>query len=524
MTDLLHDTDFWRFHTSGEGTMDLPLYLKMLEIFINTGEIAGKGIAWTEDKPWREYKDPLLQYLVRLMSDAEIKARVLVDKFAGKIFYTTVGRFVVDCVHYEQFLSQRQWTERNNMKEVVQWSTERKIQAWQSLLAEIGEKHEDDGFDKEFFEKRFSRGTPDDWKSWEKMVADWEEAANEQRRKATEKRISGAGGRLDKTISKLLDNAHRKQQEAKVSERQAVQAWLMMDGRWTETEFERRITLVRLQDRYPQIEEVVKKMGRISANDGNDRLASTIGRGQKMEHSAGSDIEGVTIGNNLNSMLPSEAALYMDDELEDAFLYKFVRHRLQTFRYKSNMSKPLRHLSFQSATRKGPMIVCVDTSASMYGVPQRIVKSMLALLEETAENLSRDCFLIDFSVSIRAIDLMQRRKEKLYESIGLSKNEYEFQRGELPFIGGGTSAVAMMDLLFRLLDSDDRYINADVLWVSDFLIPFPDNSYIRRMDTYRKTGTRFYGMRIVPEETKATEWQPKFDHIFPILYRELRRY
>ena len=299
----------------------------------------------------------------------------------------------------------------------------------------------------------------------------------------------------------------------------------MTDGRWTETEFERNLTLVKLQDRYPQIEEVVKKMGRIADNGGSDHLTATSGRGQKIEHSSGSDIEGITIGNDLNAMLPSEAALYMDDELEDAFLYKFVRRRLQTFRYKSNMSKPSRQISFHTASRKGPMIVCVDTSASMYGVPQRIVKSMLSLLEEMAERLCRDCFLIDFSVSVRAIDLMQRRKKHLYESIGLKENEYEFKRGELPFIGGGTNAASMMDLMFQQLDnSGDRYVNADVLWVSDFLIPYPDTSYIQRMKSYRKTGTRFYGMRIVPEGTKTTEWEPDFDHIYPITYRQLRRY
>ena len=120
---------------------------------------------------------------------------------------------------------------------------------------------------------------------------------------------------------------------------------------------------------------------------------------------------------------------------------------------------------------------------------------------------------------------MQRRKKHLYESIGLKENEYEFERGELPFIGGGTSAVNMMNLMFQMLDNNgNHYVNADVLWVSDFLIPYPDDSYIRRMESYRKTGTRFYGMRIVPEGTKPTEWEPKFDHIYPITYRQLRRY
>lgn len=527
MTDYLRSTDYWKFHTSGNGTMDLPRYLKMLEIFVETGEIAGRGVAWAEDEPWREYSDPLLQYLARLMSDDSTKMLVLGDRLYGKIFYATVGRFIVSCVHYRQFLSQRQWTERNRMSEVLQWSTERRTdqQAWQSLLAEIGEKHEYDDFDRDFFERRFSEGKSGDKDSWEKMVADWNKAADNHLTKETSRHIASNGSRLEKTLSVLLKNAHEHIEKEKVSPEKAVQAWQMMDGSWTETEFERHLTVVKLQDRYPQIEEVVKKMGRIADSSGSDRLAATSGKGMKIEHSSGSDIEGVTIGNSLNAMLPSEAALYMDNEMEDAFIYKFVRRQLQIFRYKSNMSQPSRKLSFHHARRNGPMIVCIDTSASMYGVPQRIVKSMLALLEETAERLKRDCFMIDFSVSIRAIDLMQRRKKHLYESIGLKEHEYEFERGELPFIGGGTSAVNMMDLMFELLDNNgDRYVNADVLWVSDFLIPYPDASYIRRMDSYRKTGTRFYGLRIVPEGTKPGNWEPEFDHIYPVTYRQLRRY
>lgn len=527
MTDYLHNTAYWQHHTADSRTMNLPHYLKMLEIFVETGEIAGRGVAWAEDEPWKEYSDPLLQYLVRLMSDAKTKAMVLGDRLCGKIFFATVGRFIADCVHYEQFLSQRQWTERNRMNEVLQWSVKRRTeqQAWQSLLAEIGEKHEDNGFDRKFFERRFGEGKSEDTENWEKMVADWSMAADEQLRKDSAKHITASGCNLEKTLPKLIDNAHRHIEQEKITQEKAVQAWQMMDGRWTETEFERNLTLVRLQDRYPQIEEVVKRMGRVADSRGNDRLTATSGKGQKIEHSSGSDIEGITIGNDLNAMLPSEAALYMDDDLEDAFLYKFVRRRLQTFRYKSNMSKPSRHLSFLSAARKGPMIVCVDTSASMYGVPQRIVRSMLSLIEEMAERLGRDCFLIDFSVSVRAIDLMMRRKKHLYESIGLKENEYEFERGELPFIGGGTSAVNMMNLMFKLLDNGgDHYVNADVLWVSDFLIPYPDVSYIRRMESYRKTGTRFYGLRIIPDGTKPTEWTTQFDHIYQIIYRELRRY
>ena len=81
------------------------------------------------------------------------------------------------------------------------------------------------------------------------------------------------------------------------------------------------------------------------------------------------------------------------------------------------MSKPSRKLGFTHASRKGPMIVCLDTSASMYGTPERISSTLISLLEETAEDLERDCFLIDFSVSTRAIDLMAKRKAERLKRI-----------------------------------------------------------------------------------------------------------
>ena len=54
-----------------------------------------------------------------------------------------------------------------------------------------------------------------------------------------------------------------------------------------------------------------------------------------MEHSAGSDIEGITVGDDLNSLLPLELAQYSDEDMEGLFIYKYRTRRLQTFRYKS---------------------------------------------------------------------------------------------------------------------------------------------------------------------------------------------
>ncbi len=183
------------------------------------------------------------------------------------------------------------------------------------------------------------------------------------------------------------------------------------------------------------------------------------------------------------------------------------------------------------------MIVCLDTSASMYGTPERISSTLISLLEETAEDLERDCFLIDFSVSTRAIDLMAKRKAERLKRIGITVVEAHESSGipetrrqptttHLPFIGGGTSAKKMMNQMFDLLDNDGlHYVNADVLWITDFLIPNPPQQMLTRFKEYKETGTRFYGIRIVRDDDKnPNEWKDYFNQIYTIKYRPLRRY
>ena len=68
-------------------------------------------------------------------------------------------------------------------------------------------------------------------------------------------------------------------------------------------------------------------------------------------------------------------------------------------------------------------------------------------------------------------------------------------------------------------------MNADVLSVSDFLIPMPENHYLTRLKSYRDTGTKLYGLSIkAADDKEQNDWQPMFDHIWDIRYRQVKRY
>ena len=580
-------------YQTNKDLVESQFYLKMLDDFCKSGQVRIPDPASTV-MPWNLKEDPLKDYLIHLFTlkvtiaetgeeVQKFQRQVVSSRIKSKIFYETVGKFIVECVHHMRFQRQRAWTESHRADDVLDWTPFRRMneEVWRPLLDQIDEEHRNDGFDKTFFLRLFGEesiqanhngeihdGDTDRLHSsigasktenWERLVRDWKACIEQQVISKLKDFIALRQTHFETGLVRMMDQITRNMKLKGISEQRAVQAWEMMKNAWTETEFERRLNEMKIQDQYPEIKEIVAKMGRVADANGKDRLTIASGVDMKMEHSSGSDIEGITVGDDLNSLLPLELAQYSDEDMEGLFIYKYRTRRLQTFRYKSEMSKPSRKLGFTHASRKGPMIVCLDTSASMYGTPERISSTLISLLEETAEDLERDCFLIDFSVSTRAIDLMAKRKAERLKRIGITVVEAHASSGipgtsetsdssvglssdgqahtgrgvrrqptttHLPFIGGGTSAKKMMSQMFDLLDNDGlHYVNADVLWITDFLIPNPPQQMLARFKEYKETGTRFYGIRIVRDDDKEpNEWKEYFNQIYTIKYRPLRRY
>lgn len=508
-------------------------YLSMLERFVQNGDVFELETNVQMDLPRAIHGDPILLYLQRLMKDPLIQSRVLGSRLAGKVFYEVVGRFVLECLHDQRFINQLAIGEQTQMEKMMEWSMQKKQQNWQSLLQQLGEKYKEDGFDLDFMKRRFKY---DGWQrpeNWQRLKREWQGALDEKARRQASKKVESKGGGIPGHFEQMLSQLENRVRTDGATEEQLLQAWEMMDGSWTESEFEKHLSTVQIQNRYPEIGDVARRMGRLPDEEGRARLTVQTGTTHRLEHSTGSDIEGVTIGRDLNALMPFELAQYSDAELEGVFLRKYLTSRLQVFRYKSEISKPSRRLRSERASRRGPMIVCIDSSASMYGVPQRIEASLLSKLEETAERLNRDCFLIDFSVGVRPIELRSRRKSRALQRMGLRQEDAErsafgrlqgenFEKGYFPFLGGGTDAQKMLRLTFHLLDNgEDRYMNADVLWITDFLIPRTTEDLMKRFKDYQVTGTKFYGFKIGQGESN---WAQYFDKIYEVHYKQPRRY
>ena len=152
------------------------LYLKLLNDFCHSGNVPSAPSDAIEGKPWIIKKDPLMDFLLKLMGEGKYKKMILASRLSAKIFYSAVGKFIAECTHYEDFQNQRAWTERNNMTKVLKWSEAKRkdVKAIQNLVGDISAKHSGFGFDKDFMLHILSGDGCMENANWEKLVNEWQ--------------------------------------------------------------------------------------------------------------------------------------------------------------------------------------------------------------------------------------------------------------------------------------------------------------------------------------------------------------
>ena len=220
------------------------------------------------------------------------------------------------------------------------------------------------------------------------------------------------------------------------------------------------------------------------------RLASLIGRaGESDMHPSGhfltaskSDIAGITVGDNLSSVLPSEIALLGSPATEDIFFRNYVGKRLQVFASASSGgSSPVRR-------QMGPVVICLDCSGSMIGRPSDIARALTIAVTIIATREQREVMVVKYG-DIGRYDIFKVRNLRRRR-----KNLLDFLRYRAD---GGNDEDAMFTTLFtRDLPEDRDFSSADILCVSDFGWSPVLEEAMRLIETNKAKGMKFYGLDI----------------------------
>lgn len=237
-----------------------------------------------------------------------------------------------------------------------------------------------------------------------------------------------------------------------------------------------------------------------------------------------SEIVGVDSSDRLTDMLSSEAGLLSDSDTESYFLKKYADKKLLTFRYEDKrLVKSVDHIMEVNQRvkqkEKGPFIVCVDTSESMDGTPEKIAKVMTMAILKMSMNQNRRAFLINFSTGIQTLDLYNIA-DSIDEIAAFLK---------MSFYGGTDATLALYEALKQLDRAD--YEDADILMVSDFIMYKLGEDVKQQISHYQiNRNTQFHALAIGDQVNNEvlnyfdTNWQynPKEKGVIRALGRGLK--
>lgn len=194
------------------------------------------------------------------------------------------------------------------------------------------------------------------------------------------------------------------------------------------------------------------------------------------------DIVGIVAGNSTADIIPRELSLLdVESVLFDA---KFIENKLMCFERKGNLYSKEKRLIEETVIergKRGPIIICIDTSGSMAGTPENIAKAVTLNLASKAITEGRNCFLINFGTETRTTDLAPPKG--IADLVDVLRESFHGDTDIRP---------ALKDAITAL--NDDAYRKADVLVISDFLIA--DMRNMPDMNECRRNGTRFFSLAI----------------------------
>ena len=209
---------------------------------------------------------------------------------------------------------------------------------------------------------------------------------------------------------------------------------------------------------------------------------------QKMDINSREEIIGIKLGNDLENLVPQELSYLTDPDISILFDLKYVENRLMCFE-KQGFQMAIEEETKEEETqvdileKKGPIIICIDTSGSMSGSPETIAKALTLLLATQAANQKRPCYLINFSTGIETTYL-QPPKGISDLIIFLKKSFY-----------GGTDVAPALYEAVRKMDSED-YSKADLLVISDFVLSIQDDRLRANVSKQKLNDNRFYALSI----------------------------
>lgn len=220
------------------------------------------------------------------------------------------------------------------------------------------------------------------------------------------------------------------------------------------------------------------RLGRFAELIGRFRAMATAERARKTEHAPG-ELVGITLGDDLARLIPSEIAALGVPALRAAFAARYAEHRLFVYETRG-----------EAETGQGAIICCVDCSGSMSGAREAWAKACALALLDQARAARRDFAGILFG---SAGELAMFRFASGQGPIG---EVIEFAES---FFGGGTDFATPLDAATDLLAAEyntDGRQRGDIVFITDGECAVTEDWMRGHQDRKATLGFRTFGVAI----------------------------
>ncbi|WP_245148628.1 VWA domain-containing protein [Avibacterium paragallinarum] len=257
-----------------------------------------------------------------------------------------------------------------------------------------------------------------------------------------------------------------------------------------------------------KIKEILDLLGRAfgknNATKTKKEMENTEQCNPVIDYRAKEEIVGLYLGKELENILPAELALLNNEESAVLFDLKFLENKLMCFQQQGitfatqSQSTPK---EVAKDERTGPIILCIDTSGSMYGDPENIAKAIALYLGQEAKKQKRAYFIIKFAEKIKHFELTKKKNiNSLIDFLS-------------PHSNGGTENLELaLDYSLKLLEKE-TYEKADILIISDFIMQLLGSNILTRIKKQRQKKTTFNSLIIKNvQSTYHLDTTMFFDH------------
>jgi uncharacterized protein with von Willebrand factor type A (vWA) domain len=381
-------------------------------------------------------------------------------------------------------------------------------QQWQSIKLFINKTYDKNEIDTDFYEQEFQycfnkndKKHPAFDSIKEHLTDKWNELLFRKRTDWKLKIIDKERKKFCEELYAQIEDLQKLQDALAPFTNELGRLWDMSkNNNWGKIDFDVLKRYAYLLQKDKSLNELAEMLGRM--HQAEQEMEEEIFAGIKLttvwkiENSAKSDLIGVYESDDISNALPSEFALLADPATETVFYRKFAEKKLQTFEYQGRTQEIIDE-TFENKRqkikedKKGPFIICIDTSGSMHGTPETVAKTLCFAILKIAIRENRKCYLISFSTGIETLNLtsLKNSLDKVIRFLSMSFH-------------GGTDATPAMRESLRMLEIED-YKKADVIMVSDFVMPAFDEETQKQIDKAKENNTKFHSLVIGTSQNKG---------------------